>query len=210
MEQEFHRLEDTNAELQQQLAKTRSTAGKLGLQARSLGHLDWEAEKRRILAALEADVDGDDAAQGHERLKMQQVVETTGKIIAAKDREIHELRERLEAESRDAVAGASGTVSVEQMTANGAALREEQEKLKLLQAPWQEKIRQAEVELALERARIARQQAELGRARPHGRGHSAYAAHGGRSRGGSQAVARQPLDGPAGTHRCRSRAGAAG
>ncbi len=161
LEQELHRLEEKNAELQQQLAKARSTAAKLGQQSRPPGRLDWEAEKRRILAALEADVDGDDQAQRDERLKMKQVVETTDELIAAKDREIRELNERLEAESRHAAASVSGTVSVEQRMANDAALREEREKLKLLQVQWQEKIRQAEVELALERANIARQRAEL-------------------------------------------------
>ena len=91
---------------------------------------------------------------------MQEVVDATDEAIAAKDREIRELSERLEAGNRNAAAGA-GTVSIEQAMARDAGVREEREKLQRLQTQWQEKIRQAEVELALERANLARQRAEL-------------------------------------------------
>ena len=160
-EQELRRLEQRNAELEQQLAASRATAGKLSGQTGRPGRLDWEAEKRRILAALEADTDGDDQAQRDERLRMQDVVRATDEAMAAKDRGIREMNERLEERSRNAAAGPAAAVPVEQAMANDAALRDEREKLQLLQTQWQEKIRQAEVALALERAAIARQRAEL-------------------------------------------------
>jgi hypothetical protein len=162
VEQELHRLEEKNAQLLQELAKSRSTAAKLVQQPRQPGRLDWEAEKRRILAALEAEGDGDDRAQREERLKIEEVIRTTDEVIAAKDREIRELNALLEEQSGNATAVTPAEASVEQTMANEGALREEREKLKQLQAQWQEKIRQAEVELALERAKMARQRAELG------------------------------------------------
>ena len=150
-----------NAELQQQLAKTRSTAAKLAQQARQPGWLDWEAEKQRIVAALEADFDGDDKARQQQRLKIEEVVRTTDKIIAAKDREIQELNERLEELSHSDAVKAPGKASGNRAPAGDSVVREERENLKQLQEQWRDKVRQAEVELALERAKIARQRAEL-------------------------------------------------
>ena len=86
---------------------------------------------------------------------------TTDEVIAAKDREIRKLNERLEEQIRNAAAKTSETASAELAMSQDAALREEREKLKQLQVDWQEKIQQAEVELALERAKMARQRAEL-------------------------------------------------
>jgi hypothetical protein len=161
VEQELQRLEEKNAQLQQELAKSRSTTTDLARQPRQPGRLDWEAEKRRILAALEEEGDGDDQAQREERLKLAEVVQTTGEVIAAKDRTIGELSTRLEEQSGHAAEMARAALPVEQTMTKDAALREERERLKLLQGQWQEKIRQAEVELALERAKIARQRADL-------------------------------------------------
>ena len=150
-----------NAELQQQLAKTRSTAAKLAQQSRQPGWLDWEAEKQRIVAALEADFDGDDKAQRQQRLKIEEVVRTTDKIIAAKDREIQELNERLEELSHNETVTSPGRASSDRTLNGDTVVREERENLKQLQEQWRDKVRQAEVDLALERAKVARQRAEL-------------------------------------------------
>ena len=161
MGQEFQRLAEKNAELQQQLAKSRSTATKAARQPRSSGQLDWEAEKRRILAALEADVDGDDQAQREERLRMQEVVDATDEAIAAKDREIRELSERLEAGNRNAAASAPARSPSSKRWPGMPACGRNGRSCNNCRTQWQEKIRQAEVELALERANLARQRAEL-------------------------------------------------
>ena len=165
VKQELHRLQEKNAELEQQLATSRVVGARSNWQLGRSGHLDWEAEKRRILAALEADTDGDDQARRDERLRMQEVVKATDEAMAAKDRQLRELSERLDERNRAAAAG-TGSISVEQAMANDAALREERQKLQLLQTQWQEKIRQAEIELALERAALARQRAERGEPPP--------------------------------------------
>ncbi len=168
VEQELRRLEEelrssinNNAELQQELAKTRSTAATLAQQTRQPGQLDWEAEKQRILAALEADFNDDDKARRPNRLKIGDVLRTTDEVVAAKDRDIQALKQRLEDQCRNGAAEVSDGVSVDQALNNDAKVREERERLKRLQEEWREKLRQAEVELALERAKIARQRAEL-------------------------------------------------
>ncbi len=100
-----------NAELQQQLAKARSTAASWPSGPAGPARLGGgeTADPRR----LEADVDGDDKAQRSERPKIEDVVRTTDEIIAAKDREIQELNERLEEGSHNAAAKTPDTVSVD-------------------------------------------------------------------------------------------------
>ena len=104
---ELRLARNKNAELQQQVARARSTAAKLAQQARKPGWLDWEAEKLRILAALEADGNQDDEAQQSERLGIVEVLRITDEVIAAKDREIQQLKKRLEEQSRDGAASAA-------------------------------------------------------------------------------------------------------
>ena len=126
---ELRLARNKNAELQQQVARARSTAAKLAQQARKPGWLDWEAEKLRILAALEADDDQDDEAQQTERLGIVEVLRITDEVIAAKDREIQQLKKRLEEQSRDGAASAPDAASIDQVLNNDAVVREERERL---------------------------------------------------------------------------------
>ena len=92
-----------------------------------------------------------------------EVLRITDEVIAAKDHEIQQLKTRLEEQSRDGAASANAldAASTDQMLNNDAVIREERGRLQRLQEEWQEKLRKAEVELSLERAKIARQRAEL-------------------------------------------------
>jgi hypothetical protein len=159
-EDEIRKLKNKNGELQQQLAKARSAAANLARQAQQSGRLDWEAEKRRIVAQLEAGFDADDAAQQAERLTIEEVLRTTDQIVAAKDREIQELKQQLE-RSASKAAGISNAAAIDEAMNSDPVVREERERLKRLQDQWREKLRQAEVEISLERAKIARERAEL-------------------------------------------------
>ena len=151
-----------NTELQQQLSNARSTATQLPQRP---GWLDWEAEKQRILASLEADFDEDDESQQTERLKIVEVLRTTDEVVAAKDRKIQELQQRLEEQDHMGEAKVPDIVLIDQVLNTDAAILEEQERLKQLQEQWREKLLQAEVEIATKRAKIARQCAELAQLR---------------------------------------------
>jgi hypothetical protein len=159
--EELSQLKSNNSELQQQLARTRSTAAKLAQQARQPGCLDWEAEKQRILAALEADVDGADEAQRSDRLKSMEVIRKTNEVIATKDREIQELKEQLAEGIRSSAAKVSDIAVIDHVLDNDFLIQEERQRLKQLQEEWRGKVREAEIELSVERANMARQRAEL-------------------------------------------------
>ncbi len=152
-------LKARNQDLEKQLAKARQgiprAAGTSG------GALDWEAEKRRILAALESDSGENGEEAKAERLKIEDVIRTTDRVIAEKEREIRELKQLLENQSKSLGSVAVGAAALGEMLDKDAIVQEERATLRRLQQEWEEKLRQAEIEVSVERAKIARERAEL-------------------------------------------------
>lgn len=130
------------------------------IQHRKGAPLDWEAEKRRILAALEAGYDPRDPQQETERVRIEEVIETTEQALAEKDRQIEQLTKRL-AELDDHAANGHQQASDEQLLNADTLIQQERQRLKELQEQWQEKLRLAEIEVSLQRAKVARDRAEL-------------------------------------------------
>jgi len=157
---DLRELKARNAELQQQLARL-SSAAQTSVGSAAGGRLDWEAEKRRILAMLESAEEGESATSQEERLKIEEIIQRTDAIIAEKDREIAELRQLLDAQASNLGAVAVGAAALGEILDQDAIIREERENLRKLQEQWREKLRQAEIELSLERAKIARERLQL-------------------------------------------------
>ncbi|MBN1396069.1 MAG: hypothetical protein JW959_13690 [Pirellulales bacterium] len=154
---DLQELKTKHAELQRQLDQARANPA-----ARGGGPvIDWEAEKRRILEALESDGDEGDAVKKAERQKIEDVIHATDRALAAKDRELEELRRKLPHHGGGAPSEAEQAAAVERAIDADAEIKRERERLEQLQVQWREKLRQAEVELSVERAEIARQRAEL-------------------------------------------------
>lgn len=124
--------------------------------------LDWESQKQRLLAALEADgEDDDDDDRRRKRLEMREVIDRTDAALAAKDREIEELRQLLTAQSANIGEVAVGAAALAEIVSADEVVRGERERLQQLQLEWEEKLRQAEIELSVQRAKIARERAEI-------------------------------------------------
>jgi hypothetical protein len=164
---DLRELKTNNAQLQEQLTKARSAASTLAKQSQPQGsYLDWESEKRRLLAALEADSKDDNPDQRAERLKMTDVIRATDTAIAEKEAEIRKLRHRVEELSQsggqpDAQPDAGKTAAVTKAVDADAAVQEERKRLQQFKEEYQAKMSQAEIELSLERAKLARERAEL-------------------------------------------------
>lgn len=159
---DLHELKEKNAELLRQLAKSPATETATPSAGRAPGmYLDWETEKQRILAILEADLDSNDPTQSAERLRIEDVLRTTERVLAGKDREIADLKRHLEELSRDIESGVSAASASNSAIDSDAVVQEERERLRQLQTQWQEKLSRAEVEISMERARLARQRTEL-------------------------------------------------
>ncbi len=175
-ERQLRETADRLATAEQQLARAlESLPEGAGRRREAGGVLDWESEKRRILAALEAEcgAEGEGApastSSGKNRLEIAAVLRRTDAIVADKDREITELKQLLRDQSANLGSVAVGAAAVGDVLDRDAIILEERENLRRLRAEWEEKLRKAEIEISLERAKLARQHADLEeRLRTHG------------------------------------------
>lgn len=156
--EDLRELRARNEELEEQLAQANeagsSSRGSAG------GGLDWEAQKQRMLASLESDDEADEEEQAR-RLEVEEVVEKTDAIVAERDREIRELKQLLETQSATHNDVAVGAAALGDILDKDEVIQEEREKLRQLQGEWEEKLRKAELELSVERAKIARERSQI-------------------------------------------------
>jgi chromosome segregation ATPase len=153
---DVRQLKRRNSELEEQLASAR--AGKAPVA--DSGGLDWESQKRRLLASLEAD-DSTDPKRQEEKLSIESTIQITDDIINRKDRELSELRRVLEEQSSNLGSVAVGAAALAEILDNDELIRQERENLKQLQVEWREKLKQAEIDISVERARMGRERLEL-------------------------------------------------
>ncbi len=157
--EDVRELKKKNAELEKQ-----ASAGGRSAAAPASDGMDWEAQKRRLLAALEAnEAQGEDDSEEDkaERVKMRDVISKTDAVIAAKEQEISELKQLLDAQSDNIGSMAVGAQAIAELLNQDEVVAAERERLQQLQTEWEEKLRQAEVEMSVQRAKIARERAEL-------------------------------------------------
>jgi hypothetical protein len=159
---DLRELKVKNAELQQQLARAKSSVSVFGGagQTQSESH-DWESLKRHILSVLESDFNESDSEQHAERLKIETVVQLTDNAIAEKDRAIEELQRQLKEAGEAKAADIAETAATAQLFDADATIQAERERLRQLQEQWKDKMRQAEIEVSLERAKLTRQRVEI-------------------------------------------------
>jgi hypothetical protein len=110
--------------------------------------LDWEAAKRRIFAQSEKD----ESVTESDRGRVDQVIAETDQIVAEKDAEIERLRTHLE------ITG--GDKAIEALLDDNEIIAQERKQLSQLQAEWEDKLRVAEIEISIERAKISREKAD--------------------------------------------------
>jgi hypothetical protein len=152
-------LKRRNSELEEQLLGAR--AERSAAQAPRLSadaNLDWESTKRRMLEALEAD---NDSGNAQDRMTVESTIQITDEIVAEKDREIAEMRLLLSQQSSNIGTIAVGAAAIAESFDRDELIRQEREKLRVLQGEWRDKLRQAEIDISIERAKIARQRLEI-------------------------------------------------
>jgi hypothetical protein len=155
--EELREVKHVNAELEAKLARRSDapTAAPKG----GTGGLDWEAQKQRLLASLEAD-DRDDEEAVAERHTIEGTIRITDQIVAEKDQEIADLKRQLAAATA-ASTPTTGDVELAEAFDRDELIRQERERLQQVRAEWREKIGQAEISISVERATIARERADL-------------------------------------------------
>ncbi len=156
-------LDDLKAE-RAQVAQLESRLAQAGTGSSSVlasGGSDWESQKRRLLASLEADFDDSNEDNRRERVSIEQAIERTDAVIAAKNEELQKLQKLLEEQAANVGSMAVGAAAVAEILDKEEVIRQERHNLQALQDEWRDKLRQAEVEISVQRAKLARQQAEL-------------------------------------------------
>jgi hypothetical protein len=135
---------DEIRELKSQLEEI-STAAAAEPNAAEDDVLDWEAAKRRMMAELEME----DGLTEPDLGKIDRIVAQTDQLVAEKDGEIGRLRNQLEM--------TGGGKVIESLLEDCDVVRQERERLSKLQTEWEEKLRAAEIEISIERAKISRE-----------------------------------------------------
>ncbi len=155
--QDVRELKRRNAELEDQISEVRSHNKD---QAKPETQLDWESQKRRLLASLEdADVRSN-PRNSEQRLTLEGAIHITDEVVAQRDREIAELKSKLQ-DWEDRSQRAHSDPSKADVLDRDEMIQVERAKLRELQDQWREKLRQAEVDLSIERAKMARDKADI-------------------------------------------------
>jgi len=157
---EIHQLKEANQDLTDRLEKASNQAASDSPDAPSSGAMDWESQKQRMLDELN-EFDEADKDQVEARLSIEETIRTTQRAIANKDEELAELRKLLADQSSSIGGMAVGANAIAEMLDGDELIRDEREHLKKLQDEWREKLRVAEVDLSVERAKLARDRSAL-------------------------------------------------
>lgn len=156
--EDVRELKTKNAKLESQLAAagdTRSVA------APDAGGMDWESQKRRLLASLDEGEDTTDALTRQERVTIEGTIEMTDAVIAEKDEQIAVLTAELDAARNNPSGDESRSEKLSELFDSDEVIAQHRQRSQQLEREMEEKLRAAELEISVERAKLARQKAEL-------------------------------------------------
>lgn len=160
---EIDDLRNQNADLATQVARQQVVESGSSPDAQfDQESLSWEERKQLIIRQLESDEDGGTGqTDSTTRFEIEQIIETTNAEVARRDREIDELRSIIEQQADTKQGVAIGAAAIAQMLDSDELIRQERQKLKEIQSEWEDKLRQAEIDLSMERAKLARERTQL-------------------------------------------------
>lgn len=121
---------------------------------------DWETQKKRLMEQLEG-VDVSDPQQKQDKLSVEDAMQITEGVVKDKDREIADLKKQIGEFEGQSASEAVGASAIAEILDQDELIRAERDSLKRIQEEWREKLCQAEIDLSVERARVARERTEL-------------------------------------------------
>lgn len=155
-------LRTQNEDLAEQVARLQVSTAPHGPMPH-LGHegMSWEERKRLLLQQLDAEQEDGTPQTQAKRVEINDILRTTEAELARRDREIAELRSLVQQQSDAREGMAVGAAAVAQLIESDELVQQEREKLRAIQKSWDEKLRQAEIDLSMERAKLARERLQL-------------------------------------------------
>ena len=154
--QDVRELKTKNSDLTEQLAKAKSAGGG----AAASGATDWESMKQRMMQQLSGLDEGNEKDKA-DKLTIEGAMKITDEVVAEKEKEIQELRRALDSQAQSVGEVAVGAAAIAQMLDSDELIRQERESLQGLQQGLREQLKKAEIDISLERAKLARERAEL-------------------------------------------------
>lgn len=164
---EIHDLRAANAQLRSQLEAFEKNQSKIAA-AGNQGGFDWEEHKRKMLSELEGGEPAPVEPQGipvwseaPTPTPSSESTDASHELLVQREEEIERLKTTIQeqadciAELEKALAESSDQDEVDRR------VREERNKLSTMQDEWREMLRLAEVEISVERAKLARDQRKL-------------------------------------------------
>ncbi len=164
-------------QLRSQLLEARHEAVELRMQSNDLGSrlakfqgassgqksetLTWEQRKEALLQQLEAETHAEAPCDPRKVLDIERIVEQTSVEIKRRDQEISDLKTLIEQQSIAHDGMSIGVGAIAEMIESDSLIVAERLRLKELRDDWEQKQRQAEIEMSMERAKLARERLEL-------------------------------------------------
>ncbi len=164
-------------QLRSQLLQSRSESVELRLQTEELSArlvrfqgpndgqrceaLSWEDRKAALLSQLEFETHDDVPCDPIKVLDIERIIDETNREIERRDDEIMDLKALLAQQSVTQDGLAIGAAALADVVEADALIIAERLRLKELQTDWEQRQRQAEIEMSLERAKLARERLAL-------------------------------------------------
>ena len=164
-------------QLRSQLLEARHESVELRMQSNDLGSrlakfqgvssgqksetLTWEQRKEALLQQLEAETQAEAPCDPRKVLNIERIVEQTSIEIKRRDQEISDLKTLIEQQSIAHDGMSIGVGAIAEMIESDSLIVAERLRLKELRDDWEQKQRQAEIEMSMERAKLARERLEL-------------------------------------------------
>jgi hypothetical protein len=149
-------LKKLNTKLETQLAAKLSAPSTASPASR-----DWESVKKQLLASLDGETGDVAPARQRELSSIENTVRITDEVVTNKDRQIADLKMQLAGGG-----GAEGSTSkvadgVNASVDSDAVIQKHRVRIAQIEQEMEDKLRATEMQLSLERAKIAREQSQL-------------------------------------------------
>ena len=168
-EQQLNILREQLIESRHETVEVRSQYNELSIRlaqyqaptSHSSESFSWEERKLAWLRQLEHETQVENNVSPTRVLEIEKVIEQTDQEVLRRDKEIADLKSLLQEQSVASNGMAVGAAAIAQIIEADDLIIEERQRLKQLQEDWEQKQRQGEIEMSLERAKLARERLEL-------------------------------------------------
>jgi chromosome segregation ATPase len=157
-EQTTDELAEENRQLRHQISALSTAAGRKAPTATSSDNLSWDERKKLLMQELDGETSSvvNDDISIADPDALAHLIQSSQIEIERRDREIEELKKLLTTQSNTISEGVNLEAERSKVLDADEIIQQERSRLQTIQSELDEKLRKAEIDLSLERARLAR------------------------------------------------------